>query len=458
MKRWLLAVVVLTLGVTAVAGYTLAFREQEFSRLIAAGDEALAADESFQAIEAFSGAVVLKSGSMLAHLKRGETYLRRGDHAAALRDLRKAAHLDPTAPRPLELLGDANYALQRYVRAADHYVAYTKLDDRSSRVLHKLALARLRHGDAAGAIPPLRQVVTLDPEAAHAQYLLGVCLRRRGEVDEARRVLEQAIAAAPGLTEAREELADLHLAQDRPDAALAQLEVLATLEPRPERAVQVGLRYAARGRADLAVTAISRAAEQQPRQASAYAALGRVWLSLADERDDAVALSKAIEALRGAVGGGPASSESLTLLGRALLLDRKRDEAEAVLLRATETFPVDVHAFEHYAEAVLRRGDVVGARDALAKHHALLPPTRVTAALPIRIARLSARANDWASAATWLRRVAIASTVGVDLLAELAEAEWRAGQLEAARATLARGLSRDPAHEALLALRARLEQ
>src|ERR687896_684538 len=74
-------------------------QEREFQRLIAAGDAALAADQTYGAIEAFSDALALKSDSMLAYLKRGDTYRRRGELAAALRDLRLATTLDPSATR-----------------------------------------------------------------------------------------------------------------------------------------------------------------------------------------------------------------------------------------------------------------------------------------------------------------------------------------------------------------------
>ena len=83
-------------GVAAlVAGMVLAVysvrQDREFQRLIAAGDAALAADRTFEAIEAFSGALTLKRESMLAYLKRGDAYRRQGELTAALRDLRQAA-------------------------------------------------------------------------------------------------------------------------------------------------------------------------------------------------------------------------------------------------------------------------------------------------------------------------------------------------------------------------------
>ena len=128
MKR-LATGVLLVVAMAGVFLYTGITRDSEYRRLIAAGDEALEQDQMFLAIEAFSGAIALKSDAMLAYLKRGETYSRRGDLAAAHRDLSRANALAPGATRPLENLGDVSRALGRYEEAAGHYAAYVALDD-----------------------------------------------------------------------------------------------------------------------------------------------------------------------------------------------------------------------------------------------------------------------------------------------------------------------------------------
>ena len=366
--------VVLAIGAAALlAGAVLAWnavrQEREFRRLIAAGDEALAADQTFVAIEAFSGALALKNDSMVAHLKRGDSYLRRGELAAALRDVREAAELDSTAPRPAELLGDVNAAMGRYERAAEHYRRFVALDDRDARVLYKLGLAVYRAGQPAMAIDPLRRALAIDERLAEAHYLLGMCLRA-ARTGDAVRPLQRAIALNPAFAAAREELADVYGELGRTRDRVEQLEALAALEPgRTERLVSVGMAYARAGRGDAALTALGRAAERHPDDPVVYTALGRSWLEAAERDGDGpdgngldrsgldrskVALRKALEALQPAATRAGASSETLALYGRALLLSGDLAAAEVVLQQAVTRFPLEPIAFLHLAQAAER--------------------------------------------------------------------------------------------------------
>src|SRR5918992_4835443 len=122
----------LALFVSAVvAGMLLTWysarQEREYRRLIAVGDAALARDQTSVAIEAYSGAAAIQPQSMLAYLKRGDTYRRQGELSAALRDLRQAAALDPTSTRTLEMLGDVNVAMGRFERGAQQYERFVTL-------------------------------------------------------------------------------------------------------------------------------------------------------------------------------------------------------------------------------------------------------------------------------------------------------------------------------------------
>jgi Flp pilus assembly protein TadD len=447
MKRPLLATFLLV-GLAAAGGVTWVTldHDQEYRRLLAEGEEALSAGRTLSAIAAFSGAIALKRDSMAGWLKRGETYHRHGDLDAALRDLRTAAALDPSATRPLEQLGDVQYARGRFTEAAARYEAYLRLDDQSSRLLYKLALARYRQGWNQGAIAPLRRAVQLNDRFAEAYHLLGLALRRQGQTTEALRTLHRAVRADPTLAPAREALADVYAATGRSGARLEQLEALAALDvDRPERFVTLGLAQAEAGRMDLAVHTIGRAIERQPGSPLMYSALAAVWLRVAD-RGDRAAIAKALEASRLAVTAGPPSSHALLLHGRALLLAGRADMAARMLRSATEDLPVDEEAFLYLADAAGQVGRVREARSALVSYVALTEDPKRIASTASRIASLSLRLNDASSAVKWLTRASRLQPDEAELMVQLAEAHLAAGDRASAREALDRALAHGVDH------------
>jgi tetratricopeptide (TPR) repeat protein len=407
----------------AVFAWSAVRQEREFRRLIGAGEAAIARDQTYEAIEAFSGALALKNDSMLAYLKRGDSYRRRGELSAALRDLREASALDPAATRPLELLGDVNVAMGRYERAAEVYRRYLALDDRAPHVLYKLALALYRNGQSQAALEPARRAVALDDRLAEAHYLLAMCLADQKHDDEAVQSFTRALEINPALGAAREELAGLQLAHGRTREGIQQLEALAALEPsQPQRLVDVGLAYARVGRTDAAITALGRAAERYPEADGVYIALGQVWLETAEAHNDRVALIKSLEALQPVASRPDATSDTLTLYGRALFLSGTVDEAERTLEQATSRLPANPVAFLYLSAAAERRGHVTAAREALAKHLGLVGDHPTDPAL----------------------------------LALRADVQFRLGQVDAARASIVEGLALDQRNAALLQLRRKI--
>src|ERR1043166_9745030 len=370
-------VVVVAVTVAALVGATVLTwmgvrREREFRRLIVVGEAALARGQTFEAIEAFSGAVPLKPDAMLPYLKRGDTYRKRGDYTAAARDLLQATRFDATAPQPLELLGDVNAALGRHDRAADDYRRYIALDDRAPRVLYKLALAYHHAGQDAAAIDPLHRAIGIDDKLTEAHYLLALCLRERRNTTDALRELTRAVAISPTFAPAREQLADLYASLGRRREGLEQLEALAALEPsRPERLVEVGLSYSRLGRTDAALLVLERAADQYPDDATVATALGRVWLEQADSQDDPAVRRKAIDALRRVVARTSPPTDALVLYGRALMVDQQLDAAERALQQASTRLPIDPIAFRYLSQVATRLGHAQLARDANASYVAL---------------------------------------------------------------------------------------
>lgn len=441
MKRPLLVLLMVALAVGGAMAWTTLQRDREYQRLLAAGEAALAADQTLGAIEAFSGAIALKNDSMAGWLKRGETYHIHGDLTAAVRDLQTAATLDPSATRPLELLGDVNYSQERYRRAAERYEAYLRLDDQSPRLLYKLALAHYRDGRVAGAIVPLRRAVQLSDRFAEAYHLLGLALQKQRQTREAAAAYRQAVTVNPALVPAREALADLYASTGRHAARLEQLEALAALDTeRPERLIALGLAQADAGRVDLAVASLGRAAERRPGTPLIYSALAGVWLRLA-ERGDEAALGKALEASRLGLASGTRDSHDLLLHGRALLLAGRTDAALRILRDATRQLPVDENAYLHLADAAQQLGRAAEARRALLSYLTLTDDDRRIAASASRIAELSLRLRDAPAAVRWLSRAIRLLPDDAMLHARLAEAHLAAGDPDAARQALDRALA-----------------
>jgi tetratricopeptide (TPR) repeat protein len=460
MKRSFAVIAVLALSaVGAASAYQAVARQRVYRTLLSRGDAALRDDQTFAAIEAYSGAIALRGDSMLAYLRRGETYQRRGDRGdldAAARDFRKAASLDPSATHPLESLGDVLYQLQRYGNAADAFAQSLRLDDRSARVSYKLGLSRYRDGDLDGALAAVNQSVRLDDRVADAYYLLGVCLREKRRMSEALPALEKAVALSPGLITAREELADVFAALGRRGDELEQLQLLAGLDrDHAERQVAVGLAHARAGHWDLAVLTLGNALERHPDEPQIYRALGQVWLERPG--DDGAYLSKARQALERAAASTNAGSDVLTLYGRALMQEGEIEAAEHTFQQATSRYPVEPAAFLLYASAAEKQNHLDAARNALVLYGSVVADERDFPSRASRIAALSLRLNDPDTAVEWLDRAASASPNDMKLMALLAEAQLKAGDTEAVYASIERGLAQEPANATLRSLKARID-
>jgi tetratricopeptide (TPR) repeat protein len=460
-KRLVLGLGLAVVALGAILGYVSNRREQTYRSLVEQGDSALARGDNLSAVEAFTVAIALKPGSMLGYLKRGEAYEQSGELETALKDLRTASQLDPAATRPLELLGDVESGLERYDRAIARYEQYVRIDDRSPRVLYKLGVANYRAGNTEEAVAALRTALKMDEKLAPAHYLLGLCLQQLKRSDQARASFHEAIELAPTLFSAREALAELHHRASRGDERIFQLVSLRALDPAsPARDVALGLAYADAGQFDRAIVVLSRAAETFPMHPYTYVALGRVWLEVAQVRHDGVALQKAVEALERAAGT-EASSEALTLLGRALLLSDRTDRAVSTLAEATTKRPVQPVAFAYLGDAAEKAGHFPVALAALLDYEALEgapKDSRRRAQFFRRIADLSLRTGDAVQARERFERSreADSAIVDADWLVNFGEAQWQSGDAAAARESASKALALEPGNRSARALLRRL--
>jgi tetratricopeptide (TPR) repeat protein len=236
-----------------------------------------------------------------------------------------------------------------------------------------------------------------------------------------------------------------------------QLQLLAGLDrDRAERQVAVGLAQARAGHGDLAVLTLGSALERTPDQPLIYGALGRVWLERAQAKNDRVDLSKALEALERVASSSGATSELLTLYGRALLLDGEADVAERTLQQATARYPVDAGAFPELAQAAETLGHIEIARQALIDYLDIVGDSADVPSVAGRIGALSLRLDDVDGAVEWLQRAAAGTHADAKLFASLAGAQILAGDRAGARLSLQKGLEKDPGSPALAAVQRKL--
>ena len=431
MRRILGASLLAVLAAGVTYGAIVTQREQSYRDFVLQGDAALARDDSYAAIEAFSVAISLKGDSMAAHLKRGEAYRRRHEYESALRDLRRAAAIDPVSLYPRELLGDVHYGMAprekgharaRYLRAIESYKEALGIDDRSARIQYKLGLAAYRAGQLPVAVAALRQSIDLEPAFAEAHYLLGVCYRAMQQSKEALRALDRAVALDPAFVAAHEELADAYARAGQHEDRLTHLKALAALEPGPVRERALGLGYARAGQLQQALQQLGRVRQTYPDDPETLLALGQLWLERA-AAGDRIELNKALNALSSAVGPA-SSSDACTLYGRALLLSGDIVRAEQMFQQAVTRFPVEPGAFLYLSDVSMRTGRRAAAQQAMIDYAALV----------------------------------LSDTLSVPHLLRLADAQLAAGRREEARRTVEAVLERDPGSQAARGLSRRLHE
>lgn len=201
MKRFAIGLV-LTASVAVGFLYAGSTRTSAHSRLIATSDAALANEDPFVAIAAFSGAIALRADVMLAHLKRGETYHSRGDLETAVAALELATERYPIDPSAFMLLadlaerdGDLSRA-RRLLVAHDTVTAYVPATERLPQ-LFRTADVSMQLEDHADAAVRLESAAALGSPASTLLVRLADAHWRAGATGRARAVVSDGLRQHP---------------------------------------------------------------------------------------------------------------------------------------------------------------------------------------------------------------------------------------------------------------------
>ena len=110
--------------------------------------------------------------------------------------------------------------------AAAPVFAVDAVDDEQAPPGLDIARAFIAAGDFAAAIPPLEDVISLDAGNADAFNLLGFAHRKLGQLEDAGRSYDRALAIDPNHLGALEYQGELFLLLGNPDAAQVNLDRL----------------------------------------------------------------------------------------------------------------------------------------------------------------------------------------------------------------------------------------
>lgn len=140
-------------------------------------------------------------------------------------------------------LGYAHYGMREYLPAAEAFLDALEIAPSSptAYAAWNSLPAFLAPAEAERILPRLRRLAELYPQSAEAQYCYGVLLLRNGQandrrenIEEARPLLERAIALKPGLADAHLELGNLFVALKQNEKAVTEFKEGVRLNPRSE--------------------------------------------------------------------------------------------------------------------------------------------------------------------------------------------------------------------------------
>lgn len=153
----------------------------------------------------------------------------------ALAPLERALRVDPAPGRAETAIAESLAALGRVPEAEQRFLA--AIDRRDAAAEHaRISYARflLRSGRTAGALTPLREALTGNPESAEAHFEMGRALLQLDRPAEALPHLERSVSLDPKRAPARSQLALAYRRLGRPaDAEREEKAALALTNPSP---------------------------------------------------------------------------------------------------------------------------------------------------------------------------------------------------------------------------------
>lgn len=349
------------------------------------------------------------------------SYLRSGQPAKALETLQPALQGSPR-PEWLTLAGNAHLQNGDLKSAEEFFRRAAQADPSDKRAQTALALARLRSGRSEEALADLQQIAAQDSGIAADLALIATHIRERrydqalaaidqlekkqagspvphnlrggallgkGERNAARQSFEKALAIDAAYLPAAVALAQLDLAEQKPEAARKRFESVLAKDPKNAQALLAIAELMARSgaKAEEIAAQIGKAIAAAPNELAPRLALIQHHLR---QKDNKKALSAAQEALSAL----PDRPELLDVAGQVYQLNGDTEQALATYGKLAGLLPSSVQPYLRMAEIHMANKNKEGARASLnkglANHPDALPLLRALIMLDVEDKNFSA--------------------------------------------------------------------
>ena len=291
----------------------------------------------------------------------GEVFMQNGDADNAETYYSRAAALDPSDNRKRTAVALSQLAL------GDTDVAYRELEqiasvDSGTNADLALIASQLKGRQFDQALKSIANLEKKQPENPLTHNLRATAMLGKSDVVAARTSLEKALALNPGYYPAAASLANLDLADKKPEEAKKRFEGVLAKDPNNVQAMLAlaGLQARAGGSANEVAEQIKKALTANPDQVSPHLALIGLYLNTRDS-------AKALAAAQDALSSFPERAEVLDAAGRAQQLAGDLNQALATYAKLAAVLPNSPQPHLRMAEIHVQAKDKNAAMQSLRK-------------------------------------------------------------------------------------------
>lgn len=278
-------------------------RQEHFKEAIPLYRKALSLNPSMTGIRLNLGLAYFKSGAMTEAIQTftpllkaypadspeymrvqtliGLSHYSRGDFAAAIPYLRKAANSDPQSIMYRFSLAQSCLSAKQYQCVLDTYKELLRLNAESAAVDMLAGQAYDEMKNTSGAIEQFRAAVKADPKWPNVHFGLGYLLWTQNQCDEASKEFQAELENVPDNAQAMTFLADCKIQLGQSSDALPLAEKAVKIDPSIAKAhMDLGIIYQEKGQLQDALRELTVAVKLMPQDSNIHWRLARLYQAM----------------------------------------------------------------------------------------------------------------------------------------------------------------------------------